>query len=142
MEILVWLLVAAVMAVVEMVSVSLITLWFVVGALASFVAALAGAPLVAQIVVFLVVSLVCLAALRPVILKYRAHGQAAEPTMIGKTAIVCEEVDNVRQTGRVRTADNMTWSARSASGYPIPLDASVRVVAQESIKLIVEPVSN
>lgn len=42
----VWLGVAAVMGVVEIVSLGLITMWFVVGALVAFVASLLGADLV------------------------------------------------------------------------------------------------
>ena len=67
----IWLAVAAVMAVVEVVSFGLITMWFVIGALAAFAANLLGADLLVQIVVFLVVSVVCLVALRPVFVKYQ-----------------------------------------------------------------------
>ena len=71
----IWLAVAAVMAVVEVVSFGLITMWFVIGALAAFAANLLGADLLVQIVVFLVVSVVCLVALRPVFVKYRDRGK-------------------------------------------------------------------
>ena len=70
----IWLAVAAVMAVVEVVSFGLITMWFVIGALAAFAANLLGADLLVQIVVFLVVSVVCLVALRPAFAKYRDRG--------------------------------------------------------------------
>ena len=65
----VWLGVAAVMGVVEIVSLSLITMWFVVGALVAFAASLLGADLVVQLVVFLVVSVACLVGLRPDVYK-------------------------------------------------------------------------
>ena len=71
----VWLGVAAVMGVVEIVSLSLITMWFVVGALVAFAASLLGADLVVQLVVFLVVSVACLVGLRPVFVKYRDRGK-------------------------------------------------------------------
>ena len=51
-----WLVVAAVMALIEAFSFGLITMWFVVGALVAFVADLLGASFVVQIVLFLVVS--------------------------------------------------------------------------------------
>ena len=84
----IWLAVAAVMAVVEVVSFGLITMWFVIGALAAFAANLLGADLLVQIVVFLVVSVVCLVALRPVFVKYRDRGKQEEPTHVGQTAVV------------------------------------------------------
>ena len=88
----VWLAVAAVMAVVEVASFGLITMWFVIGALAAFAANLLGADLLVQIVVFLVVSVVCLVALRPVFVKYRDRGKQEEPTHVGQTAVVVEDV--------------------------------------------------
>ena len=115
----IWLAVAAVMAVVEVVSFGLITMWFV-------------------IVVFLVVSVVCLVALRPVFVKYRDRGKQEEPTHVGQTAVVVEDVDNEGLTGRVETDNRMTWAARSADGSFIPQGAVVRIVGQESVKLIVE----
>ena len=134
----IWLAVAAVMAVVEVVSFGLITMWFVIGALAAFAANLLGADLLVQIVVFLVVSVVCLVALRPVFVKYRDRGKQEEPTHVGQTAVVVEDVDNEGLTGRVETDNRMTWAARSADGSFIPQGAVVRIVGQESVKLIVE----
>ena len=129
----IWLAVAAVMAVVEVVSFGLITMWFVIGALAAFAANLLGADLL-----FLVVSVVCLVALRPVFVKYRDRGKQEEPTHVGQTAVVVEDVDNEGLTGRVETDNRMTWAARSADGSFIPQGAVVRIVGQESVKLIVE----
>ncbi len=138
MSFVVWLGIAAVMAIVEIASQGLITAWFVVGALVAFVANVLGFDLTVQIVVFLVVSIACLVALRPVFVKYRARGQAEEPTMVGQSGVVVEAIDNMQMVGRVETSDHMSWSARSASGEPIETGAFVRVVAQESVKLIVE----
>ena len=101
----IWLAVAAVMAVVEVVSFGLITMWFVIGALAAFAANLLGADLLVQIVVFLVVSVVCLVALRPVFVKYRDRGKQEEPTHVGQTAVVVEDVDNEGLTGNRQPHD-------------------------------------
>lgn len=134
----VWLGVAAAMAVVEALSQGLITMWFVAGALIAFVCAMAGAPEIAQCVVFLAVSIVLLIAVRPFALKYRTRTESAEPTLVGACAIVVEDIDNARMVGRVQTADKMSWAARSVDGSPIEAGARVVVVAQESIKLVVE----
>ena len=133
-----WLAIAAVMAVVEIASQGFITIWFVAGGIAAFIAAQCGADLVVQIVVFLVVSIVCLVLLRPLIMKHRKIGEAHETTPVGLGAIVVERIDPQAQTGRVETPDHMTWTALSADGSPIEEGASVRVVDQQSIKLIVE----
>lgn len=134
----VWLGVAAVMALVEALTFGLITMWFVLGALVAFAVNLAGVPDVAQVVVFLVVSVLCLVALRPVFASKRDAAKREEPTVIGQPAVVCEAIDNALMVGRVETPDHMTWAARAADGLPIPEGESVVVVGQESVKLIVE----
>ena len=80
----------------------------------------------------------CLVGLRPVFVKYRDRGKLEEPTHVGQTAVVVEGVDNDGMTGRVETDNRMTWAARSADGLPIPAGEVVRIVGQESVKLIVE----
>jgi len=133
-----WLAIAGVMAVIEAVSLGFITIWFVVGALCAFVASFFGANMTVQIVVFLVVSLACLALLRPLALKHRAIGKSHESTPVGLNAIVVERIDEDALTGRVETPDHMTWAALSANGQPIEVGEQVRVVDQRSIKLVVE----
>ena len=128
-----WLVVAAVMALIEAFSFGLITMWFVVGALVAFVADLLGANFVVQ------VALLCLVLLRPAVVKHRNRGHSAEPTLVGERGVVCETIDNDGLTGRVELSDHMTWSARSATGEVLPVGMRVEVVAQESIKLIVKP---
>lgn len=135
----VWLAVAAVMAVAEALSAALITVWFVAGALAAFLAAFFGAGLAVQIIVFLASSIACLVLLRPLAMKHRDIGGYHEPTMIGKRAVVVERIDGRAHTGRVETSDHMTWAALSLDREPIEEGTTVRVVSQESIKLVVEP---
>lgn len=134
----IWLAVAAIMAVVEVVSLGLITMWFVIGALIAFVANLLGLDIFVQVIVFLVVSVLCLIVLRPVFVKYRDRGKQEEPTVIGQIGIVCEAIDNDRLVGRIETPNHMTWAALSADGLPIAQGENVVVVGQESVKLIVE----
>lgn len=134
----IWLVVAAVMAVVEVLSLGLITMWFVIGSLAAFLANLLGFDIVVQLVVFFVVSIVCLIVLRPVFVKYRKHGEKEEPDVVGQTALVVEDVDNERLVGRVQTANRMTWAAKSADNSVIPTGETVVIQSRESIKLIVE----
>lgn len=134
----VWLIIAAVMAVVEIASLSLITIWFVAGGIAAFLAGFFGADLTVQIVVFLVVSFACLALFRPLAMKHRAIGESHESTPVGQEAVVVEAISGEPGVGRVETADHMTWAALSADGAPIEEGARVRVIDQKSIKLVVE----
>lgn len=135
-----WLIIAAAMAVIEIASASLITVWFVIGGLAAFVVDWAGGGIVAQTVVFLAVSLLCLALLRPLALKHRAQGAELETMPVGRNAVVTERIDNAALTGRVETPDHMTWAALSTDGTVLDVGCRVHVVDRRSIKLIVEPI--
>ena len=55
MEGVIWLFIVVVMAVIEIITLGLTTIWFAGGALAAFVASLLGANLIVQIVLFIVV---------------------------------------------------------------------------------------
>lgn len=133
-----WIVVAVVMALIEALSLGMFTMWFVIGAIAALVAQLLGFGAVVQIVVFLVVSVVLLVALRPYALKHRNRGEAAEPSVIGQSARVIIDIPADGTPGRVETADRMTWAALSATGEAIEFGARVHIVGQESIKLLVE----
>ena len=138
MESYIWLIVAAAMGAIEAFSFGLITVWFVIGGLCAFVANVIGADIHIQIIVFLIVSIACLVLIRPVVMKYRKHGESFEATPIGLDAMVIEDIDNATFAGRVQTPDRMTWAAKSADGSRIPAGTPVKVVGQESIKLVVE----
>lgn len=136
----IWLGVAVLMAIIEALSLGLITVWFVIGAIVAFVANWCGASLLVQIILFAVISLVLLLVLRPFAMKYRKKGESTEATPVGMNAVVIERIDNNAMTGRVETPDRMSWAALSATGEPIEEGVNVRVVDHKSIKLVVEQI--
>ena len=60
-----WLILLIILLVIEAISLELTTIWFAGGALAAFIAALVGADVVVQVVLFLAVSIVLLVFTRP-----------------------------------------------------------------------------
>ncbi|MBP5313608.1 MAG: NfeD family protein [Eggerthellaceae bacterium] len=138
MDVYVWLGIIVIAGIIEIATVSMITLWFVVGGFAAFMVALFTDNIFIQIIVFIVISILCLVFLRPLILKTRAKGLKAEPSNVGRTAVVIEEINNDLLMGRIETDDRMTWSAKSSNDAIIPAGSVVTVVGQESVKLIVE----
>ena len=135
-----WLVLLIIFAVSEAVTVGLTSIWFAAGALAALVAALLGGPLWVQITLFLAVSLLCLAAVRP--LARRHLNSRVEPTnadrVIGAEAQVTEDIDNIHGKGAV-VIRGMTWSARSQDGGPISAGTMVKVLRIEGVKVFVEP---
>ena len=134
-----WIGAVIVFGVVEAVTAGLVSIWFVPGAVAALIAAMAGLGILAQIVLFLVVSAAALAATRPLVKKLSA-GRAV-PTnadrVLGRTARVTETIDNDSAAGAVYV-DGKTWTARSADGTVLPAGSRVEVRRMEGVKLIVE----
>ena len=136
----VWLGAVVVFAIVEAMTVGLTSIWFALGALGGFVAALAGAQLLVQLGTFVVVTAVALAVTRPLVKKAvgRQKGEATNADrVLGETAKVTETIDNLSGTGAVYV-DGKTWTARSAGEETIPRGALVRVERMEGVTLFVE----
>lgn len=137
-----WLVLLIVFAASEAITVGLTTIWFAAGALVSLIAALLGGPLWIQITLFLAVSLLCLAAVRPLAKKHL--NDKVEPTnadrVIGAEAQVTEDIDNIHGKGAV-IIRGITWSARSQDGGPIAAGTMVKVMRIEGVKVFVEPIA-
>ena len=138
----IWLILLIVFAASESATVGLTSIWFAAGALTALIAALLGGPLWVQITLFLAVSLLCLAAVRP--LAKRLLNSRVEPTnadrVIGAQAQVTEDIDNIHGRGAV-VIRGMTWSARSQDGGPISAGTMVKVLRIEGVKVFVEPIA-
>lgn len=137
-----WLVLLIVFAASEAITVGLTTIWFAAGALVSLIAALLGGPLWIQITLFLAVSLLCLAAVRPLAKKHL--NDKVEPTnadrVIGAEAQVTEDIDNIHGKGAV-IIRGINWSARSQDGGPVAAGTMVKVMRIEGVKVFVEPIA-
>ena len=136
-----WLVLVAVFAVVEGVTVALTSIWFAVGAVVGFFLALVGAPFWIQTTGFILVSAVSMALLRPLVKKYMIPKQI--PTNadrnIGKIAVVTEEISNLNAKGTI-VVEGMTWTARSeVEKTVIAAGSSVKILRIEGVKCIVTP---
>ena len=137
-----WLVLLIIFAASEAITVGLTSIWFAAGALVALIAALLGGPLWVQLTLFLAVSLLCLAAVRP--LAKRHLNSKVVPTnadrVIGEEAQVTEDIDNIHGKGAV-VIRGITWSARSQDGGPIAAGTMVRVLRIEGVKVFVEPIA-
>ena len=133
-----WLIIVIVMAVIEIITLGLTTIWFAGGALAAFIASLLGADLAMQIILFIVVSVVLMALTRPLAVNYlntdRVKTNAER--LIGKLGVVKEKVDNLNAQGIV-SVEGQEWTARAIDDEMIPLYAVVEVVEIRGVRLMV-----
>ena len=138
--ILFWLAAIVILLVMEIISLGLTTIWFAGGALVAFVLAVFNVPVLIQVFVFLVVSLLLLIFTRPIAVKYfnKDRARTNVESMIGQQAIVLSEIDNIQGTGRV-TVSGQEWSARTmADDIKLPVGAVVIIKDVKGVKLIVE----
>lgn len=136
-----WLAAVIIFCCVEAATVGLVSMWFAGGSLAALIAASLGAPFWLQITLFVVVSGVLIALLRPLIRKVILPKKTATNAdrHIGQVALVTEEIDNLREAGAVKL-DGVVWSARSLSNQVIPVGTAIHVRSIQGVKVIVEPV--
>ena len=136
-----WLVLIVAFLVVEGSTVTLVSLWFAAGSLAALLLSVLKLPLWVQVAVFVIVSAICLTAVRPLVRKHITPKltKTNVDAVVGTTGLVTTPIDNVSAVGQVKLGA-MYWTARSVSGDPIPQDTLVRVVRIEGVKAFVEPV--
>jgi membrane protein implicated in regulation of membrane protease activity len=140
MQAVIWLVLLVILLGIEAVTLGLTTIWFAGGALAAFLLSLAGADLLVQLVCFCVVSVILLIFTRPVAVRYlnRDRVQTNASSLIGTTAVVTEEIDNLAGTGQVQV-QGQEWTARSTSDELV-ISSGTHVVIREirGVRLIVK----
>lgn len=138
-----WLALLVVCCFFEAATVALVSVWFCVGSLCALVSSFFVPDIWTQATVFLVVSALTLAVLRPLARRYvLPHWVPTNADrVIGREAKVVEEINNLDGRGSVLILGS-AWTARSETGEPIPAGAAVTVKRIEGVKLFVIPAQN
>lgn len=127
---------------VEAATVGMVSAWFAAGALAALIISLIGGEIWLQALVFVTVSAVSLALLRPIARKHFTPRitRTNVDAIVGKTCLCVTAIDNLSSQGQVKIGD-VEWSARSTTGEPIPAGTQVTVDRVEGVKVYVTPVT-
>lgn len=136
-----WFAVAIGLIIVECATVELVALWFALAALVMGVVTgiATEIELIWQILIFLVLSSIFLAATRPLVKKLMAKRKGGETNLeliVEHTALVTEKIENEYERGAVKI-NGLIWSARSLDGSPIEKDTLVTVKEIQGNKVIV-----
>lgn len=126
-----WVLLFVLLLIIEAATLGLTTIWFAAGSLVAFLAGLMGAGLAVQIGLFLVVS---------VVLRYFNNNRDYTnwALLIGKPAIVVEEIDTIKGQGQVEVGGEV-WSARTKDPEGvIPAGTIVSVEEIRGVKMVVQ----
>ena len=141
MTIWVWLGAFIVLAVIEGLTYSLVSVWFCIGSLAAIAAAGVGFPEWAQIIIFVLVSGMTMLTLRPYFLK--AVTPRVTKTNLdrleGTVAVVTKRVDKFEGVAK---ADGKEWSARTQDDSVLEVGEQAYILRIEGVRLILESVLN
>lgn len=137
----VWLGIALLASVLEASTAQLVSIWFVLGSIASAVSCIFTDNIVIQGGIFLLVSLLAIIVTRPFVRRITK----AKPVhtnsdrYVGKIGKVIIEINNQAGQGQINVLGSI-WSARSENNVIIPVGTEVKVEKIEGVKLIINPV--
>ncbi|CAN5607400.1 NfeD family protein [soil metagenome] len=124
----IWILLAVVLAVGEIMTLGFFLAPFAAGALLGAVADLAGAGLIVSLIVFLLSSMLLFGFVRPIARRHMrtpAQLRTGTAALVGQTAIVTERIVNDEGSGAVKLEGEL-WTARAYDGDEV-IEAGSRV---------------
>ena len=133
-----WGVVFVISLIAEIASMQLISIWFTVGSVGAFIAAMKGVGFPGQLGIFVIISLALLLVTRPLLARLRVNQEPRTNAdkNIGETAVIIEEDNSALGTGRARIG-GVDWIAVSETGEILPAEAIVTVTRVEGAKLFV-----
>ena len=135
-----WIVIMVIAAIGELLTLAFYSIWFVFGAFFALLAKWLGVSFTGQFYVFIITSAILI--LMSEFLLKRKFGILKNPHktnidgILGKEAIVTEEINNTEGTGEVEIAGKK-WTAISEDGSIIPLRERVIIKKVDGVKLIV-----
>jgi membrane protein implicated in regulation of membrane protease activity len=136
-----WMVLAAVFIIGEILTAGFFLMCFGVGAIVAGLLALLGANMIWQLMIFIVVSLILFLVSRKFadrVSKEQPPGIGAD-RFVGKICIVLEQIDNHKNTGRVRM-DREEWRTESDGDEVIPAGSKVVVTRLDGSHLVVRKI--
>lgn len=137
----IWLIAVVAFIILEAVTYQIISIWFVIGAIGGLIAYLSGAGFEIQMVVFIAVSALLLAVLRPLSMKLLKSKdlKTNADSLIGKNILITQEVSNIKGTGQGKI-NGMAWTVRGVTDEVIHAGETAKIKDIEGVKLIAEKI--
>ena len=137
----VWVIIGVVFIIGEIFTAGFFLIWFGIAAIIAGIIAFFELSIVWQGVAFVIISAILLAGTRRLanrFTKKQPPGIGAD-RFIDKTGVVLEEIDNDKNTGRIRVEED-EWRADSLEGNIIPKNSKVQVIKVEGTHMVVKKV--
>lgn len=134
----VWTLILVVSIIIEVITIDLVSVWFSVGAVVALLSNLLGLNQTGQIMIFAIVSIICIIISRPLVKKY-LKGNIVRTNLdrvIGKHCLVTETI-TADQKGEVKVMGKL-WSATSLNNEVITVGEYAEVLSIEGAHVVVK----
>ncbi len=136
-----WLILAGFLFIIEICTVSFFAFWPGIGAIAAAISCIFTNNVVIQSAVFVVVSILMIVFMKPLVKRLFKTKDVPmnNKAVIGKNAIVTQDIDNLNSKGQVKVNGEL-WSAISQDDEIIIKGSTVLVKETEGVKLVVKKV--
>lgn len=140
----IWLIISGVCFIIEIATVGFLVFWFAVAALITCLISLVVPNIIAQTVIFIILSIVLVSLTRPFANKIGRKDQTVTNSnaVVGKEGIVIKEINSTPGAiGQVKISNDI-WSAIVTNcDASIPVGSTVRVLKIDGVKLVIEPIT-
>ena len=135
----IWLIIAILFFILEMMGPGFLLFWFGVGALITTVVSIFVDNVIIQIGVFAISSTLLLFCTKPFVKKVTKNETVLTNvySIIGKNGIVTKEINTLKGSGQIKINEEL-WSAKSSTNDIIPEGTTVTVLQIDGVKALVE----
>ena len=138
----IWLIIAGICLVIEIITTGFLVFWFAIGALISMIVSLFIDNIIIQTAIFIISSTILIFATKPFVNKF-LHNKTSIKTnafsLVGKSGIVTQDIDSIDGTGQVKVSGE-TWSATGVDDINIMKNTEVKIEEIKGVKLVVSPI--
>ena len=137
----IWLIIAGVCLVIEIITVGFLVFWFAIGALLAMLTSFFTNNLVIQTAVFVISSGLLIFATKPFVKKFMDNKGSVKTNVysaVGKVGIVTADIDSINGTGQVKV-DGEVWSAIGENETNISKGTQVEIKEIKGVKAVVSP---
>ncbi len=137
----IWLIIAGVALIVEIMTVGFLVFWLAIGALIAMVVSFFIDSILVQTAVFVVSSAILIFATKPFVKKFAntKNVKTNAFSIIGKEGLVIKEIDSINEKGQVKVSGE-TWTAIGKDDEKIPVGTKIKVTEIDGVKAIVVPI--
>lgn len=137
----IWLIMAGIFLIVEIMTVGFLIFWLSIGSLFAMVTSFFTDNLFIQTAMFVVASTLLIFATKPFVKKFATVKNPIKTNVyssIGKVGIVTEDINNLKSVGQIKLGGEV-WSATSIDNSVISKGTEVVIKEIRGVKAIVEP---